>query len=100
MKIYRHSTLIATFRREFALQILRAYLAEPRGDSLQFTDCGTIHDPHPDLGIITVEPSRSAIITGLVAVDIEVRDWTRGRSVVTGTTGVNYDIVYVRAFRR
>ena len=76
-------------RGEYELQVLRMRLTEPGGDSLQLTDYGTIGDP--DLGEFSLEPSRSAVISGFIGVGIEIRDWTCNRSVTVSTTGANDD---------
>ena len=82
------------------MQILRVHLTEPRGDSFQLTFHQVIPNPHPDLWGIAVEPSRSAVITGIPGVGIEIYDWTRKRSVVAGTTGVSYRTMSVRTIHR
>ena len=99
MRIMGH-TLTTTFRKRFTSQILRVHLAESRGDSLQVTNYGTISDPHSDYGVAALEPSRNAIIKGLLGVGIEVVDWTRSRSVVINMTRVNDIHVFVRTFHR
>ena len=63
---------------------MRAHLTEPGGNSLQSTDDGVIC--HLNLDILALEPSRTAVITRLVGVGIEIHDWSRNRSVVANTT--------------
>ena len=59
------------------------------GDSLRLTDHGTIDDS--DLRKFSLEPSRSAVISEFIDFGIEIRDWTRNRSVMISTARMDYD---------
>ena len=69
------------------------HLAEPRSDSLELTDN---EDADSIPVTIALEPSRSAVITGLYGVGFKIHDWACNRSVVISTTE---DIAFVRVFR-
>jgi len=55
--------------------------------------------PHPNIGTITLEPSRRAVITELLGTDIQIRDWSHNQSVVISTLRVDRDHAFVRTFR-
>ena len=75
--------------------MIRAHLPEPGSDSLTFTDDGVARSP----GILLAfEPSKRAVIIRLPGVGIEVRDWTRSRSVVVKMAGADYGNALVRTF--
>jgi len=89
--------LTAIFRIGFTLQVLRVHLTEPRSHPLPLTNYGNVPDLSP--GIIVLEPSKNAIITEMIGIGIQVRDWTCGQSVMVSTPRANYDHAYVSAFR-
>ena len=83
------------FRGPLTLQVLRVHLEDPGSDSLQVTNDRIIHIQNP--GVLHLEPSRSAMVIGLLGASLEIHDWTCNRSVVIDTTEDN---IIVRTFRR
>ena len=71
------------------MRVLRVHPGGPRGDPLQLTYHGIANDPA--LRLFSLEPSRNAIVSGSIDIGIEIRDWTRNRSVMVRIAEANYD---------
>ena len=78
------------------IRVIRAHLTEPGSDSLTFTDDGVTG--LPDGMLLALEPSKGAGIMRLAGVGIELRDWTRSRSVVVKIAGADSGNASVRRF--
>ena len=77
--------------------MLRVHMVEPGSDSLQLTDSWDVD--YTNHRRIALEPSRSVLITEIIGLGVQVRDWTRDRAVELTAVEPDPDDIFVRTFR-